>query len=219
MSGTEETVSGNRIAPLPGKSGELISQAEADSRPEYSYNYNEFVYIKSQGTGEPATLTANVMIPVKKTDDETFPAVIFPNSWAFEEHEYIMQAAKFAKKGYIVVGYSCRGWFFSSGKVSLAGRDEVADFKTVIDWVIANTPVDTENIAACGISYGAIQSLNALCHDSRLKTAAVLSFPSDPARHLYSQETPRLIWVDFLWQQALYWQGCRKYCMRSMRIL
>ncbi len=193
-------------SPLPGKTGVLKSVADAAAETEYNFTYNELVYIKSTGktagnpneNGEPATLTANVMIPVKKTEGETFPAIIFPNSWAMEEHEYIMQAMKFAKKGYIVLGYSCRGWYLSTGKVSLGGRDEVADFQAVLDYVIANTPVDKDNIAACGISYGAIQSLNALCHDTRLKTVAVLSIPSDVIRHLYSEQTPRLVWGGLL---------------------
>lgn len=196
---TSEVASGEQKAsPVPGRTGVLKALSTASAEPEYSYTYNELVYIQSPGTGEPATLTANVMIPVKKTGDETFPAIIFPNSWAMDEHEYIMQAVKFAKKGYIVIGYSCRGWYLSTGKVSLGGRDEVADFQAVLDWVIANTPVDKDNIGACGISYGAIQSLNALCHDTRLKTVAVLSIPSDVARHLYSQETPRLVWGGIL---------------------
>ncbi len=195
-SGTAE--SEQSASPIPGKTGVLKSAAEASAEAEYSYTYNELIYIKSPGTGEPATLTANVMIPVKKTDGETFPAIIFPNSWAMEEHEYIMQCMKFAKKGYIVLGYSCRGWYLSTGKVSLGGRDEVADFQAVLDWLIANTPVDKDNIGACGISYGAIQSLNALCHDNRLKTVAVLSVPSDVFRHLYSEQTPRLVWGGLL---------------------
>jgi putative CocE/NonD family hydrolase len=184
--------------PVPGKTGVLKSISTASAEENYSFTYNELIYIQSPGTGEPATLTANVMIPVKKNEEETFPAIIFPNSWAMDEHEYIMQAQKFAKKGYIVLGYSCRGWYLSTGKVSLGGRDEVADFQAVLDWLIANTPVDKENIGACGISYGAIQSLNALCHDNRLKTVAVLSIPSDVARHLYSEQTPRLVWGGFL---------------------
>lgn len=193
-----EQKSAQQESPAPGISGLLKTVEEAAAEGEYSYKYNELIYINSPGTGEPATLTANIMIPEEKTEAQKFPAIIFPNSWAMDEHEYIMQAAKFAKKGYIVLGYSGRGWYLSSGKVSLAGRDEVEDFKAIIDWLIENTPVDINNIGACGISYGAIQSLNALCHDNRLKTVAVLSIPSDVGRHLFSENTPRLVWGGLL---------------------
>lgn len=185
-------------APVPGKTGELKSASEAAAEPEYEYTYNEFVYIDSPGAEEPATLAANIMVPVKKTEGETFPAIIFINSWAMEEHEYIIQAAKFAKKGYVVLGYSCRGWGLSGGKVNLAGSEDVADFKSVVDWLIDNAPVDVDNIGSCGISYGGGGSLNALCHDPRIKTVAALSVFCDVERHLFSEDTPRLIWGGFL---------------------
>ncbi len=199
FSDSSGTSSGERKeSPAPGKTGLLKSSSDAAAEPEYSYTCNELVYIQSQGAESAATLAANIMIPVKKAGDETFPAIIFINSWACEEHEYIMQAAKFARKGYVVLSYSCRGWGVSGGTINLGGTDDIADFKTVVDWLIANAPVDQSNIGVCGISLGGGGALNAVCHDSRIKTAVAISAWSDLERHMWSGDTPRMIWGSIL---------------------
>lgn len=192
IAGTSEKAA----SPVPGKTGVLKSAATAAS--DYSYTYNELVYIQSPGDDNAATLAANVMIPVAKTEGETFPAIIFINSWSCEEHEYIVQAAKFAAKGYIVLSYSCRGWGVSGGKINLGGSDDIADFSTVTGWLIANTPVDAANIGVCGISLGGGGALNAICRDSRIKTAVAISAWSDLERHMWSGNTPRMIWGSIL---------------------
>jgi len=74
---------------LPGVDGILKSASSSAATQEYSYTYKECVYIQSPGVEEPVTIAANILIPEAITDGQKFPAIIFANSWALEEHEYI----------------------------------------------------------------------------------------------------------------------------------
>ncbi len=181
---------------IPGTDGTL--KAESSDSTTYEYTYKECVYINSQGSTEAATIAANILIPVAVKDGQTFPAIIFPNSWACEEHEYIAQAIHFAKKGYIVLSYSQRGWGLSGGEVQLGSPDDWTDFSAIVDWLIANSPVDASNIGVCGISLGGGAALNAVAHDDRIKTAVGISAWTDLERHMWSGETPKLVWGSLL---------------------
>ena len=190
--------SGDReTSPVPGN-GILKSATSAAATTTYTYTYNECVYIKSPGATEAATIAANVFIPVAKTTGEKFPAIIFANSWACEEHEYLAQAIHFAQKGYVVLNFSSRGWGLSGGKVALGSPEDWADFTAIVDWLTANTPVDASNIGVCGISLGGGTALNGIAHDSRIKTAVAISAWTDLERHMWSDETPRMVWGSIL---------------------
>ncbi len=181
---------------LPGN-GTIVSTTSTTATTTYKYNYKE-VSIAAPGNNNPTTIGANICIPVAKFEGQTFPAIIFANSWALESHEYIAQAIHFAQKGYIVLEFSSRGWIFSGGRINLGGYDDRADFTAILDWLISNSPVDTANIGICGISLGGGTALNALAHDSRIKTAAGISAWTDLFRHMFSQETPRAVWGSIL---------------------
>ncbi|HOP62195.1 MAG TPA: CocE/NonD family hydrolase [Spirochaetota bacterium] len=197
---TETTDSGSsatvKSTTLPGVDGTLKSASS--STTTYEYTYTECVYIESRGDEEPATIAGNILIPKAVTEGETFPAIIFANSWALEEHEYLAQAIHFAKKGYIVLSYSSRGWGVSGGQVALGSPEDWADFSAVVDWLIANSPVDESNIGVCGISLGGGTALNAAAHDERVKTAVGISAWTDLETHMWSEETPKLVWGSLL---------------------
>jgi len=197
---TETSVSDSsagKSVTLPGSDGILKSVSSAATQ-EYSYTYRECVYIQSPGATEPVTIAANILVPNPLTKGQRFPAIIFANSWALEEHEYIAQAIHFAKKGYIVLSFSSRGWGLSGGKVALGSPEDWADFSAVVDWLIANSPVDESNIGVCGISLGGGTALNAAAHESRIKTAVGISAWTDLETHMWSQETPKLVWGSLL---------------------
>jgi len=195
-------------APLLGDDSKQVTSVDNDSSDDsdsadagdgiYEYSYNDSILIPSTVDDETINIAANIFIPVEKKDGEKFPAIIFINSWALEEHEYIMQARKFAKKGYIVLSYSCRGWGFSGGKIQMGGDIDWIDFNTIVGWLGENAPVDEQNIGVCGSSLGGGGSLQAIAHDERIKTAAATSPYIDQFRSMYSQETPRLVWGSLL---------------------
>ncbi|MCP4109608.1 MAG: acyl esterase [Desulfobacteraceae bacterium] len=179
----------------------LMFAASVALAKDYNVDYDEFVYVYSD---DGTRICANLFTPVSVADGsqatmpDTFPAIIFPNSWSVEEHEYIIQAKRFAEKGYIVFSYSSRGWGFSGGQINTVGPLDMQDLSAIIDWIIANTPVDEANIGISGISYGSGIALIGAAHDSRIKTAAAMSCWGDIVEAFYGNETPRLVWGGIL---------------------
>lgn len=167
-----------------------ISFPESD---EYSYDDNiEFESF------DGVTLAANLLIPKGEVPQKGYPAIIFPNSWALEEHEYLLQAIKFAQNGYVVMGYSARGWGCSGGLVDVMGPNDAQDISAVIDYLVEHAPVDVSNIGMSGISYGAGLSLIGANADSRISAVVAMSTPVDIVGALYENETARLIWGAIL---------------------
>jgi len=142
------------------------------------------------------TLAANIFVP--NGLQGLAPAVIFINSWGLNEYEYLQQASDLAEKGYIVLSYSSRGWGGSGGVIATAGPEDVADLSSVIDYLLANYPVDPQGIGSAGISYGSGISLLGAAHDSRIKAVSAMSSWGDIEHALYGDQTPRLVWGELL---------------------
>ncbi|MCW7463184.1 alpha/beta fold hydrolase [Leptospira limi] len=137
-------------------------------------------------------ITGNLFIP--KSGTGPFPAIIFVNSWALNEYEYIVPAAKLAKKGYVVFSYNTRGFGTSGGLINVAGPKDMEDLSKGIDFLLANAPVNAANIGIAGISYGAGISLLGLSKEPRIKTAVAMSGWGSLPDSLYGNQTPRLVW-------------------------
>ncbi|EAT13043.1 predicted acyl esterases [Oceanobacter sp. RED65] len=141
-------------------------------------------------------LSANIFVP--NDINGQAPAIIFINSWGLNEYEYLKQAGELAEKGYIVLSYSTRGWGTSGGQINTAGPKDMADLSNVIDFLIANYPVDPNNIGSAGISYGSGISLLGAAHDDRIKAVSAMSSWGDLVDALYGNNTPRLVWGEIL---------------------
>jgi putative CocE/NonD family hydrolase len=114
------------------------------------------------------------------------------------EYQYLNEAAKLAEKGYIVLNYATRGFGKSGGLIDTAGPKDIADYSAVIDYLIANYPVDPEAIGTGGISYGSGISLIGAALDGRVKAVAALSSWGSLEHALYSNNTPHLAWGELL---------------------
>ena len=147
-------------------------------------------------TSDGELLTANVFVPNGLVGFA--PAVIFINSWALNEYEYLDQAAHLAEKGYIVLSYTTRGFGRSTGQINTAGPLDMADYSQVIDYLISHYPVDPDAIGSAGISYGSGISLLGAARDSRVKAVAAMSSWGDLVEALYGNQTPRLVWGELL---------------------
>ncbi|MEV6349269.1 CocE/NonD family hydrolase [Actinoplanes sp. NPDC051851] len=147
-----------------------------------------FQAVDISGSGG-TVLKANWIAPASGSDH---PAIVFPSSWGLNDAEYLAQAQILAGKGYVVVSYTPRGWWFSGGEIDTAGSLDMADLSLVIDWTIAHTATDPDRIGAAGISYGAGISLLGAAFDKRIKVAGVLSGWSDLGYSLYSGSTRHL---------------------------
>lgn len=167
-----------------------ISLPESDK-----YTFNDNIVVSAY---DGIDIAANIFIPKGEVPAAGYPAIIFPNSWAIEEHEYLLQAKKFAEKGYITLSYSARGWGCSGGQVQTIGPQDRLDVSALIDYLEAHTPVDKQNIGISGISYGGGISLTALAEEPRLKTAVAMSTPVDIVESLYGEQTLRLVWGGLL---------------------
>ncbi len=141
-------------------------------------------------------LTANIFVP--NNLDGLAPAIVFINSWGLNEYEYLQQANDLAKKGYIVLSYTTRGFGKSGGLIDTVGPKDISDYSTVIDYLLANYPVDPQAIGTGGISYGSGISLIGAAQDSRVKAVAAMSSWGDIAEALYGNQTPRLVWTELL---------------------
>ena len=158
-----------------------------------AYTTNDDIQITAD---DGITLAANIFVP--NGLQGLAPAVIFINSWGLNEYEYLQQAADLAEKGYIVLSYSSRGWGESGGVIATAGPEDVADLSSVIDYLLANYPVDPQGIGSAGISYGSGISLLGAAHDSRIKAVSAMSSWGDIEHALYGDQTPRLVWGELL---------------------
>jgi len=141
-------------------------------------------------------LDANIFVPTNLQG--LAPAVIFINSWAMNEYQYTNEAAQLAEKGYIVLSYSTRGFGTSGGLIDTAGPKDIDDYSKVIDFILANYPVDPNAVGSAGISYGSGISLLGAAQDSRVKAVAAMSSWGDLTDALYGNDTPRLFWGSLL---------------------
>lgn len=141
-------------------------------------------------------LDANLFVPEGPPPAEGYPTVLFTNSWALDKHQYLLQAARLAGDGYLVLSYSTRGFGGSGGLVDVAGADSIADVGVLIDWLEANYPLGRLGMA--GISYGAGVSLLAAAAHPRVDAVAALSGWADVVEGLYPNETVNLVWGTLL---------------------
>ena len=158
------------------------------------YTFDHFKINSGDGT----RIAGNLFTPKSSPGPSGYPVIVFVNSWGLDEHEYIVQAAQFAKKGYMVLSYSSRGWGCSGGQAQVVGPKDIEDLTAIVNYLEANPNVDMNNVGISGISYGSGISLMGLALESRIKTAVAMSTWGSATESLYGQETPRLFWGFFL---------------------
>lgn len=145
----------------------------------------------SDGVGLAGILT-------QPTSPGPHPAIVFISSWGLPDFEYYAQAQQFAADGYDVLEYDPRGFYNSGGTIDVASPQDVADVSTVIDWLLANTNANPDEIGVGGVSYGAGLSLLAAAHDSRIKAVATMSAWTDLDYSLYPNSTRHQESTDLL---------------------
>lgn len=158
-----------------------------------AYTTDDAISIEAE---DGVNLEANIFVPTQLT--ELAPAVVLINSWGFNEYQYLTQAAVLAENGYIVLSYTSRGFGTSGGQIDTAGPKDLADFGRVIDFLIANYPVDPDAIAAGGISYGSGIALLGAAQDNRIKAVAAMSTWGSLVESFYAGQTPREVWLQLL---------------------
>lgn len=169
------------------------------SEPKY-FRMEKITIAGANGTELPA----HIYTPVTAAPKDGFPAVIFIHSWMLNQWEYETQMIKLAKKGYITLSYDCRGWGLAGGNIGTAGTLEMKDLNNVVDWLLANRPVDPQNIGSIGVSYGGGQSLLALNFEPRIKTVVAMSCWADLSEGLAPDDSGKVFWSSFLCGTAAF---------------
>ena len=149
-------------------------------------------------------LVASVWTP---EGEGPFPVVIMVHSWMLSRAQCdLLYAPPFARRGYVVLTYTCRGWPGSGGQVCCAAPDkELCDLEDMIDWLTdprQGFGVDPERIGITGISYGGGHSFLAATRDPRIKAAAPMNGWTD----LYYSLVPNDCWKT-PWSVALFVGG------------
>ncbi|MBJ7329828.1 MAG: prolyl oligopeptidase family serine peptidase [Solirubrobacteraceae bacterium] len=159
-----------------------------------------WVWIKSK---DGAPIHSLVVVPKHTAPGVKRPAVAFAAAWNGGAEQNTVPAYRLAQRGYVVVSYTTRGTGKDGkGKINMGGPKDVEDMQAVIDWMLANQPVDEQRIGAAGISYGAGIALITAAVDKRIRSVASMSGWTDLGRALYPHET-RNSWAGFiLWASA-----------------
>lgn len=171
-------------ATAPAPTAATATTATAD--PAASGVSIRFVDIPGDGG---VRLAANVVAPADADTSRRLPLVVLPTSWSLPQVEYLAQAKKLARTGYVVLTYNTRGFWQSGGRIETAGPPDIADASKVIDWALANTPADPGHIGMAGLSYGAGISLLAAGADQRIKAVVAMSGWADLVGSIYSGRT------------------------------
>jgi hypothetical protein len=179
------------------------SNGNAQNPKEGSYQV-QFLPNLTFTTFDNLTLLGDAFIPVRPAGStETFPVIIFPNSWAMPQIEYILKVLQLGERGYVAVEYETRGWYRSQGEIDVCGPKDLKDGSSVLDYVLSPSivsawNVDVTKVAFAGISYGAGISLSMAGFDSRVTTSLVLSGWNNLTDALYNYNTPNLAWGELL---------------------
>lgn len=154
---------------------------------------------------------------------QTFPLVIFLNSWALSATEYMIKTVQWAAQGYICIEYAARGWWGSGGYIDVAGPNSVKDAIAVIDWALKEFPnADPTKIAMGGVSYGSVISQLASATDPRIRAVLAMSGTSNVLGSIYWQQSPSQAWgwallnsgrLPFIGREEQYVAGIYKNLM------
>jgi hypothetical protein len=117
------------------------------------------------------------------------PGVVLVSPWGTPDTVYLAQSTELARRGYVVLSYTTRGFGASGGTVELAGPRDVTDVSDALDWLIAHTAVDPARVGAGGVSYGAGISLLAAGNDPRIRAVVALSGWTDLSETFYRGQT------------------------------
>lgn len=116
-----------------------------------------------------------------------------PDSIAYKGMQHVM-----AKKGFITVSYTARGFLKSGGEATVAGPDDVNDVSDVIDWTLAHTRANPEKIGVGGLSYGGGLSFLSAAQDARIRVGVSFSGWANLEEATYGQQVPNRQWVNVL---------------------
>ncbi len=166
------------------------------------YTMKQFKFSTRDGT----RLSGVLYVPLNPPERPGgYPAVVMVHSWMLSRWQSHLYAPYFARDGYVVFSYDCRGWGSSQGRVECASPDhELCDLTDALDFLIAqeHAKVDPERIGMTGVSYGGGHSFLAAAQDRRIRTIVPMHGWTDLERSLVPNGS-----LKFPWGLALLFTG------------
>ncbi len=119
-------------------------------------------------------LDSTVYVPDGAGAAHPAPAVIGAHGFGQDKQALAGDAAYLARRGYVVLAYSARGFGNSTGKIGLDSPDyEVKDVRQLVDWLAARPEVRRDAagplVGMFGESYGGGMTLMAAAYDQRIR--------------------------------------------------
>ena len=110
------------------------------------------------------TIAATLYLPDGTPPSAGWPAIVFLHGIAQDRRvaDGIATGHGFVGQEYAVLTFDARGHGQSGGLVGIDGPREIADTRTVFQWLADRPDVDGNNIGAWGLSYGGGAVLNSL---------------------------------------------------------
>ncbi|MFE4307430.1 CocE/NonD family hydrolase [Streptomyces sp. NPDC056891] len=179
------------LDPSPRRIGRLDQWGLADTYEVQAEiaEYRELSIAMADGT----RIDASLSVPRNLAPGQTCPAIVLPAPLNGLGHKACLgMFPRWSSGGYAVLAYSQRGLAKSTGEIHVAGPQDVADAKEIVDSLIRIDGVDPERIAFFGASYGAGTSLLAAANDPRIKAVAGTSAWGDLFASLYENGTRHL---------------------------
>jgi predicted acyl esterase len=124
------------------------------------------------------------------------PAGLDPAGWKM----YCGAMIRLLMRGYAVVAYTERGLPGSGGELTVAGPEDVADGRKVIDWALDHPDLgaDPDRVGMAGISYGSGIAQLVAQADKRVKAVVALSTWADLGEALYDNDTRHILAAEGL---------------------
>ncbi|MBX6388726.1 MAG: alpha/beta fold hydrolase [Frankia sp.] len=146
---------------------------------------SEFVPGTAEG-GEPVLLDTTLYLPARTPA----PAVLLAHGFGGSKQDLASAARDLARRGYVVLAYTARGFGASSGLVHLNAPDyEVADARALVSHLASVPEVRMDapgdpRVGVAGSSYGGALALLAAGHDPRIDAVVADSTWHDLSRAL-----------------------------------
>ncbi|MGB5951422.1 MAG: alpha/beta fold hydrolase [Ornithinimicrobium sp.] len=143
---------------------------------------------------EPDDTAVSLDVDIYRPDgSDPAPAVILGHGFGGSKDDLVEQADRLSDEGYVVVGYSARGFGDSGGRVHLNDPDyEIADARALIDFLADDPGVQQDTagdprVAVVGGSYGGAMALMTAGADDRVDSVIAQITWNDLADAFYPQ--------------------------------
>ncbi len=184
--------------------------AEAARRwgERHGYAMHQFKFTARDGT----RLSGVLYVPLSPPDRPSgYPALVMVHSWVMSRWQIHLYAPYFARDGYAVLSYDCRGWGSSRGQVQCADPEyELCDLEDALDWLTSQelAPIDKERIGMTGISYGGGHSFLIAGRDPRIRTIVPMHGWTDLRESLVPGGSLKYLWGLLLLFSASWATKC-----------